>query len=74
MPLSTKVIRVPVKLVDGQWELLYGGPVKVREGSIGELQLFTSPNGVLAGRTPLAALRDGDVAAVNVAADGFRER
>lgn len=39
MPISTKVIRVPVKLVDGQWELLYGGPVKVREGSIGELHL-----------------------------------
>ena len=39
MPISTKVIRVPVKLVDGQWELLYGGPVKVREGSVGELHL-----------------------------------
>lgn len=39
MPLSTKVIRVPVKLVDGQWELLHGGPVKVRERSIGELNL-----------------------------------
>lgn len=38
MPLSTRVIRVPVKLVDGQWELLHGGPVKVREGSIGELR------------------------------------
>lgn len=42
MPLSTKVIRVPVKLVDGQWELLYGGPVKVREGAIGELHLDKS--------------------------------
>jgi len=42
MPLSTKVIRVPVKLVDGQWELLYGGQVKVREGSIGELHLDRS--------------------------------
>lgn len=39
MPLSTKVIRVPVKLVDGGWELLYGGAVKVKEGAIGELHL-----------------------------------
>jgi hypothetical protein len=39
MPLSTKVIRVPVKLVDGGWELLYGGPVKVKEGAVGELHL-----------------------------------
>lgn len=42
MPLSSKVIRVPVKLVDGQWELLYGGPVKVCEGAIGELHLDKS--------------------------------
>lgn len=42
MPLSTKVIRVPVKLVDGQWELLYGGAVKVCEGAIGELHLDKS--------------------------------
>ena len=39
MPLSSKVIRVPVKLVDGQWELLYGGPVKVKDGAFGELHL-----------------------------------
>lgn len=39
MPLSTKVIRVPVKLVDGGWELLYGGAVKVKEGAIGKLHL-----------------------------------
>ena len=39
MPLSTKVIRVPVKLVDGGWELLYGGAVKVKEGAVGELHL-----------------------------------
>ena len=38
MPLGTNVIRVPVKLVDGQWELLYGGPVRMRERAIGELQ------------------------------------
>lgn len=42
MPLSSKVIRVPVKLADGQWELLYGGPVKVCEGAIGELRLDKS--------------------------------
>ena len=42
MPLSTKVIRVPVKLVDGQWELLYGGPVKVRDCATGELHLDKS--------------------------------
>lgn len=39
MALSSKVIRVPVKLVDGQWELLYGGPVKVKDGAFGELHL-----------------------------------
>ena len=37
-------------------------------------QFFVTPKGALAGRTPLAALRDGDVSAVNVAADGFKER
>jgi len=39
MPLSSKTIRVPVKLVDGNWELLYGGGVKVKEGAVGELHL-----------------------------------
>lgn len=39
MPLSAKTIRVPVKLVDGRWELLYGGDVKVEDGAIGELHL-----------------------------------
>lgn len=39
MPLSSKTIRVPVKLVDGRWELLYGGDVKVKEGAVGELHL-----------------------------------
>jgi hypothetical protein len=37
-------------------------------------QFFVTPKASLAGRTPLAALRDGDVATVNTAADGFRER
>lgn len=39
MPLSSKTIRVPVKLVDGGWELLYGGAVKVKDGAVGELHL-----------------------------------
>jgi hypothetical protein len=39
MPLSNKVIRVPVKLVDDTWELLYGGAVKVKDGAVGELHL-----------------------------------
>jgi hypothetical protein len=39
MPISSKTIRVPVKLVDGRWELIYGGDVKVEEGAIGELHL-----------------------------------
>ena len=33
---------MPVKLVDRQWELLYGGPVKAREGAMGELYLDKS--------------------------------
>lgn len=37
-------------------------------------QFFVTPKGSLAGRTPLDALRDGDVATVIAAADGFRER
>ena len=32
MPLSTKVIHVSVKWVDGQWELLNGGSAKMGEG------------------------------------------
>jgi hypothetical protein len=47
MPLSKRIIRLPVKLVDGQWELLYGGPVKVEDGAFGELRIdrthFTDP-------------------------------
>lgn len=39
-----------------------------------KLQFFMTQKASLAGRTPLASLRDGDMAAVNVAADGFRER
>jgi hypothetical protein len=39
MPLSKNIIRVPVKLIDGQWEFLYGGPVKVSDGAFGELHI-----------------------------------
>lgn len=39
MPISTRIIRVPVRLIDGQWELLYGGEVKVEDGALGELHL-----------------------------------
>lgn len=37
-------------------------------------QFFVAPKASLAGRTPLEALRDGHLQAVQVAADGFRER
>lgn len=30
-------IRIPVRYVDGHWELGYGGAIKVKNGSIGEL-------------------------------------
>ena len=30
-------IRIPVKLVDGQWEFFYGGKVPVADGTIGDL-------------------------------------
>lgn len=52
-------------------------PVSRRLGTLSggsKWRFFISPKGSLAGRTPLAASRDGDVAAVSVAADGFRER
>lgn len=39
MPLSSKTIRVPVRFVDGEWELLYGGPIRVNEATVGELHL-----------------------------------
>lgn len=39
MTISSKTIRVPVTLVEGRWELLYGGDVKVKDGASGELHL-----------------------------------
>lgn len=32
-------VTVPVKLVDGRWELLYGGGTGIREGTYGELRV-----------------------------------
>lgn len=37
-------------------------------------QFFVTPKASLEGKTPLEALREGGLAAVNTAADGFRER
>lgn len=36
---STKHITLPVKRVDGQWELLYGGDTGVADGTYGELRV-----------------------------------
>lgn len=37
MTTSGKRIKLPVHWIDGHWELLYGGSVKVKDGCIGEL-------------------------------------
>ncbi len=37
--IDWKPVRVPVILVDGQWEFFYGGKVPVREGAFGELHV-----------------------------------
>lgn len=34
---SKNPIRIPIKLVDGQWEFFYGGPIPVRNGTVGDL-------------------------------------
>lgn len=39
MAISSKRIRIPVQWIDGHWELLYGGSVKVRDGCIAELEV-----------------------------------
>jgi hypothetical protein len=36
-PFDTPKLRIPVKLVQGQWEYFYGGGVPVAEGTIGDL-------------------------------------
>ena len=42
-------VTVPVQLVDGRWELLYGGSTGIREGTHGEL------------RVPMSSIEDKDV-------------
>lgn len=42
-------VTVPVKLIDGRWELLYGGSTGIREGTCGEL------------RVPMSSIEDEDV-------------
>lgn len=37
--MSNRRLRIPVKFVDGHWELLYGGGIGARNGSIAELHL-----------------------------------
>lgn len=46
---NTKHITLPVKRVDGQWELLYGGDTGVADGTYGEL------------RVPLDAIEDAGI-------------
>ena len=42
-------VTVPVKLIDGRWELLYGGSTSIREGTYGEL------------RVPMSSIEDQEV-------------
>jgi hypothetical protein len=42
MPLKANLLRLPVKLVDGTWEALYGGAIKVRDGTLGDLLIDRS--------------------------------
>lgn len=42
MTLGINTVRVPVKWVNGHWELLYGGGIPVKEGTLGELRLDVS--------------------------------
>jgi hypothetical protein len=35
-------VTLPVKLINGRWELLYGGGIAVREGALGELTVAVS--------------------------------
>jgi hypothetical protein len=39
---SVKHVTLPVELVDGRWELLYGGDTGAREGTYGELRIAVS--------------------------------
>lgn len=42
-------VSVPVKLIDGRWELLYGGSTGIREGTYGEL------------RVPMSSIEDQEI-------------
>ena len=35
-------VTIPVKLIDGRWELLYGGSTGIREGAFGELRVIAA--------------------------------
>lgn len=39
MTIGSKTVRVPVRWVNGHWELLYGGGVPAKEGALAELRL-----------------------------------
>lgn len=47
-------IRIPVQFVDGVWELLYGGPIPIKNGAFGEL---TVPSGTITDKDLLAWLK-----------------
>lgn len=47
------VIRIPVRLVDGQWEFFYGGKVPVKDRAVGELAVS---RGAISDRAFLAGL------------------
>jgi hypothetical protein len=40
--IGSNTVRVPVRWVNGHWELLYGGGVPVKEGTLGELRFDAS--------------------------------
>lgn len=42
MTIGSNTVRVPIKWVNGHWELPYGGSVPVKEGTLGELRFDPS--------------------------------
>lgn len=53
-PNEWKPLRIPVKLVDGQWEFLYGGGLPLRNGAVGDLVI---DSGAVLDKTFLAQLQ-----------------
>lgn len=53
-PNERKPLRIPVKLVDGQWEFLYGGGLPIRNGAVGDLVV---DSGAVQDKTFLAQLQ-----------------